>query len=152
MLQFLSYIGKPFISCSDTGVEFIASKTGLKLGWNPNWFSCLSCPNQNQFQKFSKPHERQFYILVLKHGLAAVEEKKNMLRLHVDDSQMEWVCEQHQKGKYLYTNACCNQVICLQRAFFLGYVNTNDPFYGSVYIHDHRAANSPRLFARPSCS
>jgi hypothetical protein len=28
-----------------------------------------------------------------------------MLRLHVDDSQMEWVCEQHQKGKYLYTNA-----------------------------------------------
>jgi hypothetical protein len=84
--------------------------------------------------------------------MAAVEEKKNMLRLHVDDSQMEWVCEQHQKGKYLYTNACCNQVICLQRAFFLGYVNTNDPFYGSVYIHDHRAANSPRLFARPSCS
>jgi hypothetical protein len=32
---------------------------------------------------------------------AAAEEKKNMLRLHVDDSQMEWVCEQHQKGKYL---------------------------------------------------
>ena len=31
---------------------------------------------------------------------------------------MEWVCEQHQKGKYLYTNACCNQVdIGLQRAF-----------------------------------
>jgi hypothetical protein len=41
-----------------------------------------------------------------------------VLRLHVDDSQMEWVCEQHQKGKYLYTNACCNQVdIGLQRAF-----------------------------------
>jgi hypothetical protein len=36
--------------------------------------------------------------------MAAAEEKKNMLRLHVDDSQMEWVCEQHQKGKYLYTN------------------------------------------------
>ena len=51
--------------------------------------------------------------------MAAAEEKKNMLRLHVDDSQMEWVCEQHQKGKYLYTNACCNQVIGLQRAFFL---------------------------------
>ena len=50
--------------------------------------------------------------------MAAVDEKKNMLRLHVDDSQMEWVCEQHQKGKYLYTNACCNQVdIGLQRAF-----------------------------------
>jgi len=47
--------------------------------------------------------------------MAAAEEKKNMLRLHVDDSQMEWVCEQHQKGKYLYTNACCNQVIGLQR-------------------------------------
>jgi hypothetical protein len=29
---------------------------------------------------------------------------------------MEWVCEQHQKGKYLYTNACCSQVIGLQRA------------------------------------
>jgi hypothetical protein len=43
--------------------------------------------------------------------MAAAEEKKNMLRLHVDDSQMEWVCEQHQKGKYLYTNACCNEVI-----------------------------------------
>ena len=34
----------------------------------------------------------------------------------------QWVCEQHKKGKYLYTNACCqccNQVIGLQRAFFL---------------------------------
>ena len=29
---------------------------------------------------------------------------------------MEWVCEQHQKGKYLYTNACCSQVIGLPRA------------------------------------
>jgi hypothetical protein len=47
--------------------------------------------------------------------MVAAEEKKNMLRLHVDDSQMEWVCEQHQKGKYLYTNTCCNQVIGLQR-------------------------------------
>ena len=38
--------------------------------------------------------------------MVAAEEKKNMLRLHADDSQMEWVCEQHQKGKYFYTNAC----------------------------------------------
>ena len=51
--------------------------------------------------------------------MAAADEKMNMLRLHGDDSQMEWVCEQHQKGNYLYTNACCNQVIGLQRAIFL---------------------------------
>jgi hypothetical protein len=38
--------------------------------------------------------------------MAAAEEKKNVLRLHVDDSQMKWVCE----------HACCNQVIGLQRA------------------------------------
>ena len=25
-------------------------------------------------------------------------------------------------------------------------------YTGSVYIHDHRAAISPRLFARPSCN
>jgi len=51
--------------------------------------------------------------------MAAAKEKKNMLRLHVDDSQMEWVCEQHQKDKYLNTNACCNQDIGLQSFFFL---------------------------------
>jgi hypothetical protein len=38
--------------------------------------------------------------------MAAAEEKKNVLRLHVDDSQMKWVCG----------HACCNQVIGLQRA------------------------------------
>ena len=51
--------------------------------------------------------------------MAAAEEKKNMLRLHVEDSQMEWVYEQHQKGRYLYTNACCDQVIRFQRFFSL---------------------------------
>ena len=42
--------------------------------------------------------------------MAATEEKENMLRLYVEDSQMEWVYEQHQKGIYLYANGYVNNI------------------------------------------
>jgi hypothetical protein len=58
---------------------------GLLNFWNWFWFGLDKHENQFGFQPSFK-------------NMAAAEEKKNMLRLHVDDSQMEWVCEQHQKG------------------------------------------------------